>query len=170
LSLTPPIDKRTIFPGDDADVRTNSCHPNQAGSLMWDFSVSRSLGLMARTMPFILLRVAVYFGIAAAYVIVTGTGAGIGWGVGALGDESFQAGSVFWGGTIGFGLTASVIYFLREYILYVVKAGHIAVLVELLDGREMPEGKSQVTYATLRPACCLQSTSWSRACCGLSPD
>jgi hypothetical protein len=115
---------------------------------MWDFSVSRSLGLMARTMPFILLRVAVYFGIAAAYVIVTGTGAGIGWGVGALGDESFQAGSVFWGGTIGFGLTASVIYFLREYILYVVKAGHIAVLVELLDGREMPEGKSQVTYAT----------------------
>lgn len=115
---------------------------------MWDFSISRSLGLMGKTMPFIVLRVAVYFGIAAAYVIVTGTGAGIGWGVGALGDDGFRAGSIFWGGAIGFGLTAGVLYFLREYILYIVKAGHIAVLVELLEGRQMPEGRSQVSHAT----------------------
>ncbi len=115
---------------------------------MWDFSIARSLGLMGKTMPFVLLRVAVYFGIAAAYVIVTGTGAGIGWGVGAFGDEGFRAGSIFWGGAIGFGVTAGVLYFLREYILYIVKAGHIAVLVELLDGRHMPEGRSQVSYAT----------------------
>lgn len=115
---------------------------------MWDFSVSRALGLMSRTMPFIVLRIAVYFGIAAAYVIVTGTGAGIGWGVGALGDDSFRTGSIFWGGAIGFGVTAGVIYLAREYILYIVKAGHIAVLVELLDGRELPNGQSQVQYAT----------------------
>ena len=36
---------------------------------MWNFSVSRSLSLMGRTMPFIALRVAVYFGMAAAYVV-----------------------------------------------------------------------------------------------------
>lgn len=115
---------------------------------MWDFSISRALGLMGQTMPFIVLRVAVYFGMAAAYVIVTGTGAGIGWGVGAFGDEGFRTGAIFWGGAIGFGLTAGVLYFLRDYVLYIVKAGHIAVLVELLDGRSMPEGKSQVSYAT----------------------
>ncbi|SHF48579.1 hypothetical protein [Devosia limi] len=115
---------------------------------MWDFSISRSLGLMGKTMPFVLLRVAVYFSIAAAYVIVTGTGAGIGWGIGAFGDEGFRAGSIFWGGAIGFGVTAGVLYFLREYILYIVKAGHIAVLVDLLDGRQTPEGKSQVSHAT----------------------
>lgn len=115
---------------------------------MWDFSISRSLGLMGKTMPFILLRVAVYFGMAAAYVIATGTGAGIGWGVGAFGDEGFRTGSIFWGGAIGLGLTAGVLYFVREYILYVVKAGHIAVLVELLDGKPMPDGKSQVSHAT----------------------
>lgn len=115
---------------------------------MWDFSIARSLGLMGKTMPFIVLRVVVYFGIAAAYVIVTGAGAGVGWGVGAFGDEEFRATSIFWGGTAGFGLTAGVLYFLREYILYIVKAGHIAVLVELLDGRQMPEGKSQISYAT----------------------
>ncbi|MFN3502098.1 MAG: hypothetical protein ACK4ZJ_07550 [Allorhizobium sp.] len=115
---------------------------------MWDFSISRSLGLMGQTMPFILLRAAVYFGMAAAYVIATGTGAGIGWGVGAFGDDSFRTASIFWGGAIGFGLTAGVLYFLREYVRYIVKAGHIAVLVELLDGTSMPNGTSQVSHAT----------------------
>lgn len=84
---------------------------------MWDFSVSRSLNLMARTMPFNALRVAVYFGMAAAYVIVTGTGAGIGRGIGSFGDDEFRTGAIFWGGAFGFGLTAGILYFLREYVL-----------------------------------------------------
>lgn len=114
---------------------------------MWDFSVARALGLMGRTMPFILLRIAVYFGVAVAYVLATGAGAGIGWGIGGFGDEGFRAGTTFWGGIIGFGIVAAVMYLLREYILYVVKAGHIAVLVKLLDREEMPDGASQITYA-----------------------
>jgi hypothetical protein len=36
---------------------------------------------------------------------------------------------------------------MREYLLYVVKAGHIAVMVEILDGRELPDGKGQIAYA-----------------------
>lgn len=116
---------------------------------MWDFSVSRAMGLMMRTWPFIVFRMVVYFGIAAAYVLVTGVGAGIGWGVGAFGDADFQATSSMWGGIAGFGLTAGIIYFLREYILYVVKAGHIAVLVELLDGKPVPEGRSQIEHASV---------------------
>jgi hypothetical protein len=89
----------------------------------------------------------VYFGIAVAYVLVTGVGAGIGWGIGAMGDADFQANTTFWGGGIGFGLTAAVLYFLREYILYIVKAGHIAVMVEHIEGRDLPEGRSQITHA-----------------------
>ncbi|WP_221181461.1 hypothetical protein [Histidinibacterium lentulum] len=112
-----------------------------------DFSISTGLGLMRRTAPFVIFRMAVYFGIAVAYVLVTGTGAGIGWGVGAFGDADFRAMSTFWGGAIGFGVTAGVIYFLREYLLYVVKAGHIAVMVELLDGRPLPEGRGQISHA-----------------------
>lgn len=114
---------------------------------MMDFSISTGLGLMRRTAPFVLFRAAVYFGIAVAYVLVTGTGAGIGWGVGAFGDADFRAGATFWGGAIGFGATAGVIYLLREYLLYVVKAGHIAVMVELLDGRQLPEGRGQIAHA-----------------------
>lgn len=114
---------------------------------MWDFSVARGLDLMFKTAPFVLFRAAVYFAVAAAYVIVTAAGAGIGYGIGAFGDADFQASSAIWGGGLGFALTAGVLYFLREYILYVVKAGHIAVMVELLDGRPLPEGMGQIGYA-----------------------
>lgn len=113
---------------------------------MWNFSIARSLGLMAQTAPFIALRIAVYFGMAIAYVVVTGTGAGVGWGIGGIGDEGFRASSTFIGGLIGFCLTAGILYLMREYILYVVKAGHIAVLVELLDGRPLPDNKGQIEY------------------------
>lgn len=115
---------------------------------MWDFSIGRSIRLMARTLPFILLRVAVYFGITLAYILVTGTGAGIGWGVGALGDGGFQATATFWGGVVGFGIVAAIMYWVREYILYMVKAGHVAVMVELLDGKPIPEGRSQIGHAS----------------------
>lgn len=115
---------------------------------MWDFSVGRAFGLMMRTWPFIVFRMVVYFGIAVAYVLVTGVGAGIGWGVGAFGDADFQLTTSMWGGIAGFGLTAAVLYFLREYILYVVKAGHIAVLVELIDNKPIPDGRSQIEHAT----------------------
>ncbi len=114
---------------------------------MWDFDTGKALGLMRRTMPFLVFRMAVYFGIAVAYVVVTGTGAGIGWGIGAFGEDDFQASTTFYGGILGFGLTAGAIYLLREYLLYVVKAGHIAVMVEHLDGRDLPAGQGQIAYA-----------------------
>lgn len=114
---------------------------------MWDFSVGRALGLMRRTAPFVLFRVIVYFTISAALVVVTGTGAGVGYGVGAFGDGEFQAQSTAWGAFAGFGLTAGVIFFLRDYLLYIVKAGHVAVMVALMRGGEIPQGRGQIDYA-----------------------
>jgi hypothetical protein len=115
---------------------------------MWNFSLSRALALMARTAPFLLFRMAVYFAMACAYVIATGTGATIGYGVGQFGDADFLASSTALGGLIGFGLVAAILYLLREYLLYLVKAGHIAVLVELMDGRALPEGEGQVSHGS----------------------
>jgi hypothetical protein len=114
---------------------------------MWDFSVRLALGMMARTAPFVLFRMAVYFAVAVAYVLMTGVGAGVGWGLGGFGDEGFRAGATFWGGFAGFGITGAVMYFLREYLLYVVKAGHIAVLIELMDDRPLPAGRAQISHA-----------------------
>jgi len=115
---------------------------------MWDFSLSKGLGLMAKTAPFVLLRLVVYFGIALAFVLITGTGAGIGWGIGAMGDDDFQATSIAYGSVGGLIFASAILYFIREYILYIVKAGHIAVLVELIDGRKLPAGRAQIDHAT----------------------
>jgi hypothetical protein len=115
---------------------------------MWDFDIGRTLGIMARTWPFIALRLIVYFAITVAYVVATGAGAGIGYGVGHISsDPGAQGGFAFWGGIFGFGLVSVVLYWMREYILYVVKAGHIAVMVHLIDGREVPGGQGQISYA-----------------------
>ena len=117
------------------------------GGNMWDFSITDALGLMRKTAPFLMFRVIVYFGITAAFVLATGTGAGIGWGVGAFGDESFKANTVFYGGLFGFSATAGVLFFLRDYLLYIVKAGHVAVMVELMQGGQVPGGRGQIDYA-----------------------
>jgi hypothetical protein len=115
---------------------------------MWDFNLGSALGMMLRTLPFILLRMAVYFGIALGYILVTGVGAGVGWGVGGFGDEEFRASTTMWGGFAGFGIFGAIMYWAREYILYIVKAGHIAVLIELIDGKPIPQGRSQFEHAT----------------------
>lgn len=115
---------------------------------MWDFSIGKSINLIVRTMPFILLRCAVYFGITLAYILMTGVGAGVGYGIGGFGDESFQTSAAIWGGIAGFGIVGAVLFFAREYLLYTVKAGHIAVLVRLIDGEELPQGRSQIAYAS----------------------
>lgn len=110
---------------------------------MWDFSIGTTLSILGRTMPFILLRMAVYFGITFAYIIATGAGAGIGYGVGQIGNE--PGSFALWGGIAGFGIVSAIVYWIREYILYMVKAGHIAVMVELIDGHPLPQG--QIAHA-----------------------
>lgn len=111
---------------------------------MWDFSIGRTIGILAKTMPFILMRMVIYFVITLAFILATGAGAGIGYGVGTLGDspESYAV----WGGFIGMGFVAAAVYWAREWLLYMVKAAHIAVIVKLIDGEALPENKGQVAY------------------------
>lgn len=110
-----------------------------------DFRIGEVISLLGRTLPFLVFRFLVYFGITLAYVLITGVGAGIGYGIGFIGGEP-EAGGLY-GGLGGFALAGAVMYFIREYLLYLVKAGHIAVLVELMEGRDLPAGKGQVDYA-----------------------
>jgi hypothetical protein len=112
---------------------------------MWNFSISKTFSILAGTIPFILLRMAIYFGITLAYILATGTGAGLGYGIGQLGED--PSAYTLWGGAAGFGAVSLALYWLREYILYIVKAGHIAVMVHLLEGDPMPGGESQIAYA-----------------------
>lgn len=115
---------------------------------MWDFQIGRSVSIMMRTWPFIVFRMIVYFGITLAYIVATGTGAGVGYGVGHLStDPDGPLSFALWGGVVGVGVVSIAVYWIREYILYIVKAGHIAVMVHLLDGQAVPGGQNQIAYA-----------------------
>jgi hypothetical protein len=114
---------------------------------MWDFSFTKSIAMILRTLPFIALRLIVYVGIAVAYLFTVGLGAGVGFLLGHFWSSAdAPEGGAFWGGLIGFGLTSAALYLAREYLLYLVKAAHIAVLVEILDGHSIPAGQGQIGY------------------------
>lgn len=111
---------------------------------MWDFSIGKTIGILLKTMPFILTRMVIYFAITLTFILATGVGAGIGYGVGSVSDspESFAV----WGGFFGMGLVGTAVYWAREWLLYMVKTAHIAVIVKLIDGEALPDGKGQVAY------------------------
>ena len=113
--------------------------------MKWDFSLGEAIAAMVKTMPFILMRMGVYFGIALVYVFATGTGSGIGYLVTQIG-EGEGAGAAY-GALFGFAGASGVLYWAREYILYIVKAGHIAVLIKYYDKQELPQGKGQIAFA-----------------------
>ena len=113
---------------------------------MLDFRTGQIFGLLVRTLPFVLLRLVVYIGITVAYVLAVGVGSGIGLLFGKIGGNGGGGAGI--GGLIGFAIISGILYWAREYLLYLVKAGHIAVLVELMDGRQIPAGKGQIDYAT----------------------
>lgn len=111
---------------------------------MWDFSLSNAVGAMLRTLPYLVVRMLVYFGIALLYIFATGGGGAIGYGFTSFGDG--EGAGAFWGAMIGFGGASGFLYWAREYILYLVKAGHIAVLTRYYDGVALPDGRNQVDY------------------------
>lgn len=112
---------------------------------MWDFNMGKALGAMVKTAPFVIFRLIIYIGIFIAYVLAVGVGGAIGYGIGSIGEE--PGGWAFYGGLFGFGIVSAVLYWAREYLLYLVKAGHIAVLVEHFDGQELPGGRGQIEHA-----------------------
>lgn len=114
---------------------------------MWDFSVATTLALVLRTWPFVLLRLVVYAAIAGGFVLGTGFGAGTGWAIGlAFAGEGPLTGGMI-GALAGFGLVCGVLWWVRQYLVYLVKAGHVAAMDALLQGRDLPGGQAQIAYA-----------------------
>jgi len=112
---------------------------------MWDFNLRGIIALMIKTYPFLVFRFMIYTGITLIAVALTGGGAGIGWMGGAIIGE--PEGGVFYGGLAGVGAASYFLYIIREYLLYQVKAGHIALLVKFMDGQPVPQGQGMVVYA-----------------------
>lgn len=106
-----------------------------------DLSVMK---LFTKTMPFFITRILVYgiFGVAA--LIFLGIMVGIGFLVVKMFGESSGAFLIVM--LIAFGIVYGGLKFVERYVLYIVKIGHVSVIVELLRTGKIPEGKGQVAY------------------------
>src|SRR5690625_2462274 len=100
--------------------------------------------LITKTMPFIFMRILIYALFGVASFIALGIMIGIGFLVFKMFGESSIAVIIIMIATIGgiFGL----LRFIERYVLYMVKMGHIAVIVELLRTGEIPQGKGMIAY------------------------
>lgn len=103
------------------------------------FYFKESLGLLFKTWPFVMLKLLVYFLISLVFLVIAGVFAFIYVKVGG-GIITFFillfALLAFWG----------FVKLLRRYVLYLLKAGHIAVLGELVQKGEIPGGQGMVAY------------------------
>jgi hypothetical protein len=85
---------------------------------VWNFSFGRAIEMVVKTLPFIVLRLIVYAGIALTYVFTVGVGGALGWGFGHFGAaDGGPASGALWGSLIGFGLVSAALYFARESAL-----------------------------------------------------
>ena len=115
---------------------------------MWSFSILRSLALVFATWPFTVLRLLVMGAVTLACLLSVAVGAGLGWGVGHVGSADFHAGATVWGGIAGIVVVSIWVWTLREYLTYLLTAGHVAAMVMVLDGRTLPSGRAQIDFAT----------------------
>jgi len=113
---------------------------------MWDFSFAATATLLRGALSFMLIRVAIYFGTAAAFVVAAGGGAGIGLAFGAFAASGGRAPGAFWGALAGIACVALLLAWLREYLLYLVRAGHVAALT-LAHDRKRVRGTGRLGQA-----------------------
>jgi len=103
--------------------------------------VGRSSIITLKTLPYILLRFLIYslfaLGLVVYFWIVYGIGqAALRW------HENARV--VVW--IIAVLLPFPMARLLREYVLYVIKAGHVAVITELATTGHLPEGVGQIAW------------------------
>src|SRR5699024_2886031 len=102
------------------------------------------MDLVKKTSPFMMARIVIYglFGLISLVFL------GIMVGIGFLLIKTIGDGSIAF--IFLMILAFIVIYagfkFLEKYVLYMVKLGHVSVVVELMRAGEVPDGKSMVSY------------------------
>jgi hypothetical protein len=111
---------------------------------MGNISLAASAIAVLRTFPFLLLRLAVYLGLSAAFVVAIGGGAGIGLGLSSLAGSAARAPGAFWGAMGGFAFVAGLLWWLREYLLYFIEISHASALAIVVEGKTLPVVRGQI--------------------------
>lgn len=100
--------------------------------------------LVRKTIPFFITRILTYLLFGVIAFVFLGIMIGIGYLVIKLFGES--GGAFIFIMVFAFLFVYGGLRFVERYFLYMVKIGHVAVIVELLRTGKIPEGKGQVAY------------------------
>lgn len=104
--------------------------------------LSEAFGLMMRAKAYLVYRASVYG--------VVGAVMAAGLLLVALVGKIFGGGAAVVLFLIGAAASGWALRMLREYVLYVLQAGYLALLVEFADHRELPAGTNQTAWAKER--------------------
>lgn len=130
------------------DTTTSCSHPDQPVRHSYPLAItsdgfSAALGLVLRTSPYIILRL----GLMVAFIIAAVIWLIICGGVAYLFSGKNGDGG---GGVIFFIISvlfpAGVFFWVRYYVFYLLKCGHVAVLTRLITHGDLPQGVNQVKY------------------------
>src|SRR5690625_4194120 len=100
--------------------------------------------LIRKTMPFFIARILTYLLFGLIAFVFLGIMVGIGFLLVNMFGESSGAFLIIM--LFAFLVVYGGLKYLERYFLYMVKIGHVSVIVELLRTGEIPEGKGQVAY------------------------
>ncbi len=109
-----------------------------------DFSsiqIGRAFRLLVQTMPILMVRLGVYMLFWLASMVYVAIFFGLAWLLSMIHPIAAVIGVA-----IAFGGAIPLMRMARRYVLYVIQAAHIAVVAELLVGRSIPDGKSQLQW------------------------
>ena len=117
-------------------------------------SLGQAAKIIFKTMPFIILRMGLYLAFGIGFCLYWALVYFIGQGAAAIHDYARVA---VW--LIAIILPFPLIKLFREYFLYVLKAAHVAVIVQLALHGSLPEGSSQVEWGKERVMARFKETS-----------
>lgn len=103
--------------------------------------VGQASSILFRTLPYVVLRMLLYFAFGVVFLLYWIVVYFIGQGAAHIHDV---ARVVVW--IVAFLLPFPMIKLFREYFLYVVKAGHVAVIAQLAFKGSLPEGTNQIQW------------------------
>ena len=127
----------------------NYSHPDQPVRHSYPLAIktegfSTAVGLCLKTMPYILIRLGVMIAFTVAAIIWLALCGGVAYLFSGRDGSGSGGGILLF--IIGIGLPAGIFYWLRQYVLYLLKCGHVAVLTKLITDGSLPEGATQVEY------------------------
>lgn len=124
---------------------------------MSNFSLLAATRTIEKSMPFVLYRFAVCFGVGLGFLLATLAGAGTLVGFGSLAKNAIAIGP--FGAVLGFAGFGYVMYKIRPVWLRGIQAPLLKLLADLAKGQALPAGAAQIDYAKQQVAQSFPSTS-----------